>query len=374
MAFVWFIAPFSFGAGFITGRPGLVVLAGGILAYLIITPIAFHSGWMPPAITAAEAGDWGNKFMNKPLGIGLLMGGAMIGLVFAMPAIGAALKGMRVAKGASGERDEMPIGVLLVAIPVAFAVLFTGAFATISDGGVLQAAVIALVGTVWMWFAGIVIAQCTGMTDWSPISGMALITVVICLLITGNQVVPAVMVGAAVCVATTLCADMMQDLKTGHLVGGLPVRQQVVELAVVWIGPIVSLATIWVLAQSNLQNFGVSFGPGTDAPAPQAAALQAAIDGIRGGDAPYHLYGMGALLGALLSTSGIAGLGVLVGLSMYLPLGYLLPYGLGCLAQMLCKRVRGPIWTEAWGVPFAAGLIVGDSLLGVVFAFVEVFG
>jgi uncharacterized oligopeptide transporter (OPT) family protein len=41
---------------------------------------------------------------------------------------------------------------------------------------------------------------------------------------------------------------------------------------------------------------------------------------------------------------------------------------------MLCKRVRGPIWTEAWGVPFAAGLIVGDSLLGVVFAFVEVFG
>lgn len=58
---------------------------------------------------------------------------------------------------------------------------------------------------------------------------------------------------------------------------------------------------------------------------------------------------MGGLLGALLSLSGIAGLGVLVGLSMYLPLMYLLPYGLGCVIQMAVSKWKGAAWAESWG-------------------------
>ncbi len=223
-----------------------------------------------------------------------------------------------------------------------------------------------------MWFAGIVIAQCTGMTDWSPISGMALLTVMICLLLTSNQVGPAVLIGAAVCVAITLCADMMQDLKTGHMVGGMPARQQFLELATVWIGPLVCLGVVHVLATQNLETYGVAFGM-DEMPAAQAVTLQSAIDGIRGGDVPYPLYGMGGLMGILLSMSGIAGLGVLVGLSMYLPFAYLLPYGLGCLIQMLFTKLKGSGWTESWGVPFAAGMLVGEGILGVFFAFLQVF-
>ncbi|MEM7309406.1 MAG: OPT family oligopeptide transporter [Planctomycetota bacterium] len=368
MQFVWAIAPFAIGAGFITGRPGLVVLAGGILAYLIITPIAHASGWMPPEVAGEQAPGWGRSNMNRPLGIGMLMGGALIGLLFALPAMGSAFKGLRPTGGDDSKRSELPLGVLFAAVPLAFGVLFAGAYFTLSEGNVMQAGLIAGIGTAWMWFAGIVIAQCTGMTDWSPISGIALVTVMICLLITGKEVVPAVLVGAAVCVAITLCADMMQDLKTGHMVGGLPIRQQFLELCVVWIGPLVCLAVVWLLARSNMNEFGAAFGPGTDSPAPQAAALQGAIDGIRGGDAPYHLFAMGGLLGAGLSLSGLAGLGVLVGLSMYLPLAYLLPYGLGCLLQMLCQKMKGAAWTETWGVPFAAGMLVGEGLLGVAFA------
>ncbi len=47
----------------------------------------------------------------------------------------------------------------------------------------LRAAIIAVVGVLWIWFASIIIAQCTGMTDWSPISGMALITVVLVMML-----------------------------------------------------------------------------------------------------------------------------------------------------------------------------------------------
>lgn len=370
--FVWAIAPFALGAGFITGKPGLVVLAGGLLASFVVTPVAHGLGWMPAEVGASDAADWAHLHMNRPLGIGLLMGGAFIGLIFAVPAIGAALKSMRTQAASGKERDELPLGVLWSAVALAFVVLLVAAHATVAGGSWGQSLLIALVGTAWMWFAGIVIAQCTGMTDWSPISGMALLTVMVCLLMTGNQVVPAVLVGAAVCVAITECADMMQDLKTGHLVGGSPLRQQFLELFAAAIGPAVCIAVVLLLAQSNTQKFGVPFGPGTDSPAPQAAALQGAIDGIRGGDAPVPLFAMGGVLGALLSLSGIAGLGVLVGLSMYLPLFYLLPYGLGCLIQMALAKWKGSAWTEAWGVPFAAGLIVGEGLLGVVFAAIAV--
>jgi len=54
---------------------------------------------------------------------------------------------------------------------------------------------------------------------------------------------------------------------------------------------------------------------------------------------------------------------VLVGLSMYLPFIYISTYGIGCLANMLVAKMKGRSWAEEWGVPFAAGLIVGESLL-----------
>ena len=366
--FTWAIAPFALGAGFITGRPGLVVLAGGLLAYFVITPVALDSGWMPASVDAASAGGWALGNLNRPLGIGLLMGGALVGLLMAFPAMGAAFRSMGRGRRGNAERDELPMGVLALALVASFGLLFFAARETVSGGSDQQALIIAAVGTGWMWFAGIVIAQCTGMTDWSPISGMALLTVMICLFLTENQVLPAVLIGAAVCVSITECADMMQDLKTGSMVGGRPVKQQMIEIGVSWVGPAVCLATIAMLAAVNHDKFGVHFGPGTDMPAPQAAALEGMINTIRGGDAPVEMFGMGGLIGILLSLSGMAGLGVLVGLSMYLPLMYLLPYGLGCLIQMFVSKVKGAAWTESWGVPLAAGLIVGEGLLGIGFA------
>ena len=372
--FKWAIAPFALGAGFITGRPGLVVLAGGILANFVVSPFAYEWGWLPDGTSASSAASVARGVMNRPLGIGLLMGGALVGLIHAAPSITAAMSSMRKSPSAGEERDELPLKVLGVAVVLAFLVLFVAAKATISEGSTGQAVLIAVVGTAWMWFAGIVIAQCAGMTDWSPISGMALLTVMICLLLTDNQVIPAVLIGAAVCVAITECADMMQDLKTGHLVGASPRKQQTLELLAAVIGPAVCILVVFLLAARNTQEFGVPFGPGTDSPAPQADALKGVIDGIRGGDAPVPLFAMGGLMGALLSFSGLAGLGVLVGLSMYLPLMYLLPYGLGCLIQMRLTKKKGAAWTESMGVPFAAGLIVGEGLLGIIFAGIQVLG
>jgi putative OPT family oligopeptide transporter len=367
---VWAVSLFSLGAGFITGRPGLVVLAGGILAYWLITPFAVALGWLPPDLLAAyaaaggadargvgaELSEWAHGQINRPIGIGMLIGGALTGIALAAPSIKAALASLRRIDLKTGAPEELPLRYLYVGIAVSLAVLFVATYFT-APIGLGRALLVAVVGTAWLALAGVIVAQATGMTDWSPISGLTLVSVVLILALTGNSVPAALLVGAAICVAIAECADMMQDLKTGYLVGATPIRQQVVEFSFVWIGPIVCLGVIAVLWSS----FG--FGPGHNLTAPQAQALQAAVEGVLGGDVPWAKYLGGAVIGGLLGLTGVAGLGVLVGLSMYLPLAFILPYGLGCVLQIVTSRLKGIGWTESRGLPIAAGLLVGEPLV-----------
>lgn len=374
--FVFAIAPLSLGAGYVTGRAGLLVLAGGILAYFVLNPFVFAMGWTPEAIDAAGVPGYAHGAFNRPLGIGMLLGGAMMGLIASLPSIKEALKGLAASRKRTGVKStELGLRVLLLAVGMAVLALFVAADLLFeSEGGWLgglnphlRALIVALIGVVWIWFGGIIIAQCTGMTDWSPISGMALLTVVLVMLLAGaTEVAGAVLIGAAMCVAISCAADMMQDLKTGHLVGAQPRRQQIVELASTGIGPVITMATILLIVAANMENFQKPIGPGTATVAPQAQALQAVIIGVQGGDIPYALYGCGAGLGVVLGLGAFSGLGVLVGLSMYLPIVYILPYGVGCLANMGVSAVKGKTWAEEWGVPFCAGLIVGEAVLSLI--------
>lgn len=426
-ALVFAIAPLSLGAGYITGRPGLMVLVGGILAYVIVNPITYNLGWLPPDVTPGRLAGWAREIIGKPLGIGMLLGGALMGIVAAAPAILAAFKSIASAGGAVGGkhgRDEMSLFPLVLIGIGGIAMLFLAADLMTSrpinsycpvtmpamtvpvdaevetlniDGQLLgfsspearttwlntwtdeqrreamhalgmkrgalagvphhvRAAIIALIGAVWIWFAGVIIAQCSGMTDWSPISGLALVTVVLVMLLAGTgQVLAAVMLGVALCTAITLAADMMGDLKTGYLVGSKPIRQQTIEICVVGLGPAISMLTLLLIAQTN------ELGS-IEVPAAQADALRSVIRGVQGGELPYALYAMGSIMGILLGIGGFAGLGVLVGLSVYLPFIYIATYGVGCVLSMFTTMWKGRRWTEEWGVPFAAGLIVGEAV------------
>ena len=55
-------------------------------------------------------------------------------------------------------------------------------------------------------------------------------------------------------------------------------------------------------------------------------------------------------------------LAVLVGLSVYLPFIYIATYGVGCVLNMFTTMSKGRRFTEEWGVPLAAGLIVGEAV------------
>lgn len=375
----WAISFLSLGIGFIAGRNGLFVLGGGVLSYWVIVPAVISLGWIPADITIENSASYIHSAMTRPIGIGMLIGGSLMSIVLIIPAIKATIKSFNIKSMKDIGSDELPIKVLYSVIALGFILFFSAAYFT-STVGFATALLISIVSIVWLVFAGIIVSQATGMTDWTPISGMSLIAVALLMMfLSSDDIVTAVLIGAAISVAIAECADMMQDLKTGYLVGSRPVKQQTVQLFVAGIGPIVSLAVMLLIWNSGGvdPNTGVQlpgFGPGTDIEAPQAVALGATIDSVIDGDVPTTKFLAGGIIGGLLSFTALPGLGVIIGISMYLSIKYILPYGLGSLLSIILARRKGKDWTEKWGVPFSAGLIVGEALLIIVFAMLTVLG
>lgn len=82
---------------------------------------------------------------------------------------------------------------------------------------------------------------------------------------------------------------------------------------------------------------------------------------------PLEKYIAGALIGGLLSAVS-GGLGITVGLGFYLPFAIVLTYSIGTFIRMWTNRSYGESFAETKGIPIAAGLIVGEALVGVGFA------
>jgi len=379
----------NLGAGLLSGRGGLAFFFGGVLAWWFLAPVAVGLDWVPTE--GAVDVLYGEMF--RPLGIGILIGGALMGVVLSFPAIKAAIGSLKSAVQTSGPgpgTDELPVQVLYGGL-VLSAVALVGVVWLLEPGlGPVRILAAGVLGTVWIAVAGLIVAQATGMTDISPLSGLALIAVTLMLGVTGaigasgdglsdpvvqGAVVVAVAIGVAVCVATSQCADMMQDLKTGHLVGARPAAQQKVQFAVAWIGPLVAIGTTMLLWQTpdgspgfGPQSLACIEGTASCLSAPQAGALQGMISGVVGGEAPLDKYLAGGILGSVVTLFPVGGLGVLLGLAMYLPFSITLGYGIGCLMSMGLERSFGARFIEDRIVPLAAGLIVGEALTALSFS------
>jgi len=363
---VWYLSLMTVGVGFIAGRGGVAFIIGGFVAYWFLSPMLAATGGFPLDEVGAMISDPGRLriLLYRPLGIGMLIGGAMMGVALALPLIISTIRSMQKssAVGSDASKDEMPIKLLYVAIVGAAVVLAIIAVMSVESVGIIRGIGMALLGTLWIWMSGIILSEAIGRTNWSPLSGMTLIGITLLIIMThglerGDSIVAAIMVGAATCVAMSQATDLMLDLKTGYLVGATPRMQQMGQFIGAWLGPIVIIGLIFVL------NEAMTLGSAA-LPAPQGQALASMVEGILGGDVPVEKYAAGAVLGGLLSAV-IGGLGITVGLGFYLPFNIVLTYALGTLGREIADRYKGESWSESVGIPIAAGLIVGEALVGV---------
>lgn len=373
---IWYVSLMTIGVGFLCGRGGIYFVIGGFVCYWILGPILAARNLLPTPQTLATLEQTMPEYMRlglfRPVGIGMLIGGALAGIVLALPLIVSAVRSMHnAAKMKTAlSKDEMPIHLLYIGIAGATLLLFVVAITSVKEMGIFRGALMALLGTLWIWVAGVILSECIGRTNWSPMSGMTLIAVTILIVIAGGlgdtpAIISSVMVGAATCVAMAQATDLMLDLKTGYLVGASPRKQQIGQFMATWLGPAVIMVLIFVLDRA--------YRLGSEQlPAPQATALAETMRAILGGQVPINKYLAGTCLGAMLSASGIGGLGVLVGLGFYLPFDVVLTYSIGTVIRLFVDWKKGLRFSEEVGLPIAAGLIVGEALVGVGFALYKV--
>ena len=323
-----------------------------------------------------------------------------------------AMAAARVRKSGQGhtldqtERD-MPIGIvtiisLICMIPIA--VLFWNFSATSGLGshttllvvsGVIFVVIMGfLVSTVCGYMAGLI-----GSSN-SPLSGIGILVVVIAAVLlflfvksafpadAGKALVAfALFVTSVVFAVASIANNNLQDLKTGQLVNATPWKQQAALVVGVLAGAVVIPPVLDLLSHA----YGFLGAPGVDPahalPAPQAGLISALAKGVIENKIDWGLLGLGGAIGAgsivldeiLTRTSKHARLPPLgVGLGIYLPTSTTLMVVVGALVgwwfnRRAERRESKPEATKQLGVLLASGLIVGESLLGVIFAAVVAF-
>jgi putative OPT family oligopeptide transporter len=408
------LSPALLGVGFIVGlNVASVIFAGAVVNRWIAVPL-FELIADPTAIATEKVGDAGqvlmlsellngagpadtadlvHKYVTRYLGVGgMLLGGfyalfklrrsLLNGVKAGLDAIKAAKTGGHVV--ARTERD-MPMNLILILIGVSVVPLFFIFHRFTGSAGVsaVMAVVMVLAGFLFAAVASYM-AGLVGSSN-NPVSGITIATILTSALLllalgVGGKAGPvaAILIGGVVCCAAAIGGDNMQDLKCGQLVGSTPWKQQVMQI----VGVVV--AALCMAPILNFLNNAYVIGS-AKLPAPQANLMGSVAKGVFEGGLPWNIVAIGAGIAAavisldiVLEKSGakIRTPVMAFAVGVYLPFDLSMPIFLGGIvahfvnrwldAQKASEERRGV--AERHGLLFAAGLITGEALMGIVLA------
>jgi putative OPT family oligopeptide transporter len=402
------------GVGHLVGvAVGLAMVVGMLITWVIIVPhwtqdAAFVSQIAAPDLETLVSAAFRQK--ARMVGAGTI-GVAAIWTLLRI--IGPIVAGIRSALAANRERKagraaelpiterDIPIGIvtaviLLSMIPIGLLLFAFGNTAPIAA----EPGLTITLSIIYTLIAGVVIAAVCGYmagligASNSPISGVGILSVLGIALIlaalfpgmSGDQtkslVAFALFVTAIIFGVATISNNNLQDLKTGQLVDATPWRQQVALILGVVFGAIV-IPPILDLMNTAFTFQGAPNAKATALAAPQAAIISTIAQGVLGGNLDWPMIREGAIIGvgAVILDEALKRFAgkrlhlppLAIGMGIYLPLeaDLLIPFGavLGWFYNRWALTSKSPAFAERMGVLMATGLIVGESLMGVVYAF-----
>jgi hypothetical protein len=89
---VWYVSLMTVGVGYLSGKGGIFFIIGGYAAYWVLAPLLDLAGQIPPHTDAIPYLRFG---LFRPFGIGMLIGGAITGIVLALPLVRSAVRSMQ---------------------------------------------------------------------------------------------------------------------------------------------------------------------------------------------------------------------------------------------------------------------------------------
>jgi putative OPT family oligopeptide transporter len=402
-----------FAVGHLVGLwVGVAMLVGLLIAWAGAVPIL--TSLHPVAGAAATVGHavWSHQVRFIGAGtIGVASIWTLIKLVQPLTAgLRAALAASRLRKTDRGAllprtEQDIPIGIVAIVtaacmVPIAW---LLGSFGVASGLG-SQTVVLVIGGIVYIalmsFFVAAVCGYMAGLigASNSPLSGVGILVVLGAALLLVFVVKPflpssagpalvayALFVTSVVFCAATISNDNLQDLKTGQLVDATPWRQQVALIVGVGAGAVIIPPILDLLNHA----YGFAGAPGVNPAralaAPQATLISALARGVIQGDLDWNLIGSGILIGVGVIVLDIVVRKVspaqlpplAVGLGIYLPTETTLMIVVGAIVgwayDRRAARTANPERTRQLGVLMASGLIVGESLVGVLLAAIVVF-
>ncbi len=396
-------SPALLAVGYIVGLNVAVLVAlGGFFSWWLAIPLynvyfAAADPVLAPKLVGLGAEDaafmiWRAKV--RYIGVGCMLTGAFWAMWSLRHSLWRAVSSGVSARSsgavAQQERD-LPMGGVLIGIAVLVLPLFLLYRAVVGSVGVglAMAVIMVLAGFLFSSVSGYM-AGLVGSSN-NPVSGITICTILFASLVLMSMIgkdaaigaVAVVLIGAVVCSAASVAGDNLQDLKAGHLIGATPWRQQVM-LA---IGALASAAVMAPIMNVLLFAYGIGepAHAGVKAlPAPQANLVKSVAEGMFGGTLPFGMIAFGAVIGVLIvlvdlqlkrrgSRWSAPVLAVAVGI--YLPLDTSTPILAGGLVAEFVDRWHARHTAPAMleqrkqnGMLFAAGLITGEALIGILIA------
>jgi putative OPT family oligopeptide transporter len=405
------VSPAYIGVGYIIGPTlGALAFSGGIIAWGLLTPIILY--FIGPSMELAEtatSAEWLGAAKEvwarivRPIAIGGMLVGAGFTLFKMRKSLieGISRSVSDVKKAAAGgtadaNRIEKDLSFKFVVLGIiGVAILTWGITFFIFQTALWVAIVVALVMTILAFFFAAVSGYLVGLIGSSnnPVSGLTLTALLITALILvvlgidgGDAGVAAVLgVAAIVCVSAAVAGEMLQDLKSGHILGGTPWKMEIGNI----IGVVASGAVMFFIltilndgdvARGAVEGYKGGFGS-QELPAPQASLMAILARGIVGGEMAWPLIIVGIFMGFGFILMGVKS-PMLVSVGMYLPLTTTFAIFVGGLIKGITNMVTErrkynegqKARTENVGILLASGLIAGEALMGLVVAMFAVGG
>jgi uncharacterized oligopeptide transporter (OPT) family protein len=364
------------GFGVIAGvRIAASMLLGAVIAWAVLAPVALAYGWTAPGPADPNVA-WFGELVDWLLWPGATL---MVSASLTTFAVSMARMALNRRKGqpstvegelrALGHR-ELLAGLLIVMV------LLVGTQAALFDIGIFEAILAVLLSYV----LAIVAARVSGETAITPIGALGKITQLTFGAISPGNITANLMTANVTGGAAGQCADLMHDLRTGQLIGATPGFQIIAQLFGVLTGALIGAAA-YLLLIPDPQTQLIS----AEWPAPAVATWKAVAEVLSKGIAAMPAGTIPAILIAVVLGIGLALYDSLSAspLKRYLPSASALGFGfvipawiaislfIGAVAGALVWRFY-PKWAEGRLVVVAAGLIVGESLAGVVGAAIAI--
>ena len=400
--------------GYIVGlRIAAFIFLGGVVGFAILVPIYGMLNGFPDGtgiMTSIGVYDykevWGSQI--RYAGVGAMVVGGVYTLWSMRKTIAEGLsKAFKKGDGEEAQlRTEMDLPLDKVMMFCGVLVVLIFLFYWYATGSLIMALAGALfLAVVSFFFAAVAgyIAGVVGSSN-SPVSGMTiatlLFTIALVWIVGGlildmgqtEMMVATMFIAAIVATSAAIAGDVMQDLKTGHMVGATPWRQQTAEIIGVTVGAIVIGPVLSILHDAfRISNTACLANPRPEDPtcqdalfAPQAELIGAIVQGAFGGNINLPMVMLGAVIAVILIRLAMPVMSVAIGI--YLPLYLSVPIMAGgIISHILLSsarlRVDGTLEGEPSedataavkevqdkGVLIGAGFIAGESLMGVLLA------